>query len=553
MLKVGVVGLGAMGQNHARLYSQLKCDLVGVADVDPERAKEIGEKYNVPYYYDYHQLLTKVEAISIAVPTTIHHTIAMDFLKAGVHCLVEKPIAFSLDEASEMIEIAEKNHLNLAVGHIERFNPAVVKLKQTVDEGTLGKLLIISTRRVGPSVPRIRDVGVVIDSATHDIGVIRYLLDKEPVSIFSRVGSLKHSKEDHAVILLDFDGTTACIEVNWFTPHKVRTLVATGSDGIAYLDYVEQKLTIHNSRGIETVDINKAEPLRLEIEDFLISISEGKQPSVNGIDGKAILKIALESNHNNYFSSLQNQTKDPDVDSPSPSQKPRVVATIPCLNTEVAIADVVSKAKRYVDDVVVIDDGSSDMTAMIAKDIGALVTSHGKNKGYGEALKSCFRTALTNNADVILTIDGDGQHNPDEIPRLLDPILQGQADVVIGSRFLSANNMPKYRRFGISVINYLWNLGSKTKLSDSQSGFRAYRKNIVQKLNLSEKGMGISIEIIEKLRRIGVNIKEVAVTCSYDNNNSSFNTEAFFHGFGVVISVLRIRLIDRFMVIFKRI
>ena len=102
--------------------------------------------------------------------------------------------------------MAEKNHVNLAIGHIERFNPAVVSLKQIVDKGTLGKLLIISTRRVGPSVPRIRDVGVVIDSATHDIGVIRYLLGKEPVSVFSRVGSLKHAKEDYAVIVLDFDG-----------------------------------------------------------------------------------------------------------------------------------------------------------------------------------------------------------------------------------------------------------------------------------------------------------------------------------------------------------
>ena len=194
-----------MGHNHARLYSQLNCELVGVADIDPARAKEIGEKYNTPYYSDYHELLSKVEAVSIAVPTTLHHTVAMDFLKAGVHCLVEKPIAFSLDEAEEMIEAAEQNHVNLAIGHIERFNPAVVRLKQIIDEGTLGKLLIISTRRVGPSVPRIRDVGVVIDSATHDIGVIKYLLGKEPASVFSRVGNLKHPKEDHAVIVLDFD------------------------------------------------------------------------------------------------------------------------------------------------------------------------------------------------------------------------------------------------------------------------------------------------------------------------------------------------------------
>ena len=294
-LKVGVVGLGAMGHNHVRLYSELRCDLVGVADADPVRAQEIGEKYNVRYYQDYHQLISKVEAISIAVPTTAHHAVAMDFLKSGVHCLVEKPIALSLDEAREMIEMAEKKHVQLAVGHIERFNPAVIRLKKIVDEGRLGKLLIISTRRVGPSVSRIRDVGIVIDSATHDIGVIRYLLGKEPVSIFSRVGSLKHAKEDHAVIVLDFDNTAACIEVNWFTPHKVRTLVVTGSDGIAYLDYIEQTVTVYNSHNDEVANILKGEPLKLELEDFLNSIVVRRKPAVDGTEGYAILKIALEA------------------------------------------------------------------------------------------------------------------------------------------------------------------------------------------------------------------------------------------------------------------
>jgi len=300
LLKVGVVGLGSMGQNHVRVYSRLDCQLVGVADIDPNRAKEIGEKYNVQYYSDYRELLCKVDAISIAVPTTMHYPVAMDFLKAGVHCLVEKPIAFSLSEASEMIKTADNMRVNLAIGHIERFNPAVVRLKEIVDAGVLGELLIISTRRVGPSVPRVRDVGVVIDSATHDIGVIRYLLDKEPISIFSRVGTLKHPKEDHAVIVMDFGGTTACIEVNWFTPHKVRTLVATGSEGIAYLDYLEQTLKIYTSNEEKPQNIQKSEPLKLEIEDFLTSILKRKRPSVNGKEGLDILKIALDASTNNF-------------------------------------------------------------------------------------------------------------------------------------------------------------------------------------------------------------------------------------------------------------
>ncbi len=333
MLKVGVVGLGTMGKEHSRLYSEFQnskhpvlsemgypvsesapererrldtqIELVGVADTDFERAKEIGKLYNTEYYSDYRNLLSRVEAVSIAVPTTLHYPIAMDFLKAGVHCLVEKPIANNLDESWDMIEAADENHVNLAIGHIERFNPAVVKLKQILEEGHLGKILMISTRRVGPFVPRIRDVGVVIDSATHDIGVIKYLIGKEPVGVFSRVGSLKHTKEDHAIIILDFEGITACIEVNWFTPHKVRTLVATGSGGIAYLDYIEQKLVIHNSQMTEIKDIQKAEPLKLEIEDFLKSVIKGGKPSVDGIEGQAILRIALETCKNSLCKSLR--------------------------------------------------------------------------------------------------------------------------------------------------------------------------------------------------------------------------------------------------------
>jgi len=309
MLKVGVVGLGAMGQQHARLYSQLDCELVGVVDAYADRAKEIGDKYSTKYYSDYHDLLSKVEAVSIVVPTTLHHAIAMDFLREGVHCLVEKPIAINLHEADEMIEAAERNRVNLAVGHIERFNPAVVKLKQILNEGTLGKLLIISTRRVGPFVPRIRDVGIVIDSATHDIGVVRYLMGKEPISVFSRVGSLKHPKEDHAIMVLDFVGTTACIEVNWFTPHKVRTLVATGSEGIASLDYIDQKVVVHNLANIDIPQIQKEEPLKLELEDFLQSVSEMKKPAVDGMEGWAILKIALESSSNNFCTLPQTEIR----------------------------------------------------------------------------------------------------------------------------------------------------------------------------------------------------------------------------------------------------
>ena len=295
MIRVGVVGLGMMGQHHVRVYSHLECQLIGVADADIKRAKGIGEAYGVRFYSDYTKLLPQVDAVSIAVPTSLHCQIAMDFIKQGVHCLVEKPIASNLDEAEEMVQAAEGNQIRLMVGHIERFNPAVLRLKQLICKGALGELMIISTRRVGPFVSRIRDVGIIVDTATHDIDIARYLVGREPVGVFSKAGRFKHSKEDHAIVILDFGSATASIEVNWFTPHKIRSLVATGSEAIAYLDYIKQELVVHNSRNSDVVKVEKAEPLKLELEHFLKCVETGEIPLADGREGLKVLKIALEA------------------------------------------------------------------------------------------------------------------------------------------------------------------------------------------------------------------------------------------------------------------
>jgi UDP-N-acetylglucosamine 3-dehydrogenase len=296
MVRVGVVGLGVMGQNHVRMYSQLGCELVGVADADIEKAQTIGEHYGVPYYADHRELISRVEAVSIVVPTSLHHRIAMDFLSKGVHCLVEKPIATKVEDAEEMQRVAQATHAKLAVGHIERFNPAVTRLKEIINEGILGEVMIISTRRVGPFARRIRDVGIIVDSASHDIDVARYLVGKEPITTFARSGRLMHAtQEDHAVIVLDFGSSMASIEVNWFTPHKVRSLVATGSMGIAYLDYMEQKLAIHHWGKEWNVPILKMEPLKLELKHFLRCAESNEQPLVDGFEGIRVLGICLEA------------------------------------------------------------------------------------------------------------------------------------------------------------------------------------------------------------------------------------------------------------------
>jgi len=220
---------------------------------------------------------------------------------------------------------------------------------------------------------------------------------------------------------------------------------------------------------------------------------------------------------------------------------PKIIVAIPCLNTENSIKDVVSKAKRYADQIVVIDDGSHDNTAELASAAEALVIKHRTNRGYGEAIKSCFDVAKANGHDILVILDGDGQHNPESIPQILEPLITGEADLVIGSRFLTSKcNIPTYRRFGIHIINILWNFGSKVKVSDTQSGFRAYSRKMFKTFLLSENGMSSSIETLEKARMAGVVINEVPISCTYVP--SRINLKAMRHGFTVALSVIRIRL-----------
>jgi len=225
----------------------------------------------------------------------------------------------------------------------------------------------------------------------------------------------------------------------------------------------------------------------------------------------------------------------------------KTIAAIPCFNTERSIAEVIKKTREYVDEVIVINDGSWDKTAEIASAAGAKVINHNNNLGYGAAIKSCLAAFQNSNADVLVTIDGDGQHNPAEIPSLIELVLDKQADLVIGSRFINNQlKMPHYRKFGIGVITFLWNSGSKIKITDSQSGFRVYSKKVVTDLRLKENGMSISIEILEKIRKKHSKICEVPITCSYGLDNSRLNINAIKHGMRVSLSVIRIRMENLF-------
>jgi len=224
-----------------------------------------------------------------------------------------------------------------------------------------------------------------------------------------------------------------------------------------------------------------------------------------------------------------------------PKNRIKIVAAIPCFNTERFISDIVKRSQKHVDLVIAIDDGSRDGTKEAAGAAGALVVSHGSNRGYGAAIRSCFDVAKANDTDVLVILDSDGQHNPDEIPRLIAPILRNEADLVIGSRFITnEHNMPTYRRFGINVITSLWNLGSRAKVSDSQSGYRAYNKMLLENLSVCETGMNVSIEILQNVRKMGASIKEVPISCRYVS--SRFSLKAVKHGLRVALSIFRIRL-----------
>ncbi len=224
--------------------------------------------------------------------------------------------------------------------------------------------------------------------------------------------------------------------------------------------------------------------------------------------------------------------------------KPKIIAGIPAYNVQTFIGNVVSGARKHVDEVVVVDDGSTDKTEPVAKAAGAQVVKHNSNQGAGWATKSCFEAAKSKDADVLITLDGDGQHDPEEIPVLVAPILEGNADLVIGSRFLNKQcAIPRYRRFGIVVITSLYNFASRVKVSDAQSCYRAYSKEALDTLNITEKGFGFSVQLLIQARRRGLIITEVPISCVYHEGSHSLNP--VIHGLGVAFSVVKLRLIDR--------
>ena len=214
------------------------------------------------------------------------------------------------------------------------------------------------------------------------------------------------------------------------------------------------------------------------------------------------------------------------------------IVCIPAYNEEIKINDVVKKSLPYADKVIVCDDGSTDDTAALAKKAGAVVISHEKNQGYGATISTLFDYCRKNNAEIMVTLDGDGQHNPDQIPDLINVILKHKVDVVIGSRSLRDDkNLPSYRKTGIKIITSTINSATNLKVTDSQSGFRAYSKAAIDLIHPTESGMAVSTEILVKISNNGLSMAEVPITVSYIGDTSTEHPVT--HGTHVIGSTLK--------------
>lgn len=296
-IKIGVIGIGHLGQHHARILSELDgVELIGVADVNEAAGKEIAAKYNVQYYKDYKELEGKANAVSIVVPTFLHHEVARFFLERNVHTFIEKPITKTLEEANDLVALAGQKQLTLQIGHIERFNSAMLKLQSLCEQPRF-----IECQRMGPFSPRIQDVGVVLDLMIHDIDIVLSLVHS-PIKRLDAVGiPVLSENEDIANTHIVFEnGCIANLTASRISDEKIRKLRIFELDKYLSLDYANQAITMRRKSSLEEkiikeeLDINKAEPLKLELAHFINCVIERKKPLVTIEDGKNALEVALE-------------------------------------------------------------------------------------------------------------------------------------------------------------------------------------------------------------------------------------------------------------------
>jgi UDP-N-acetylglucosamine 3-dehydrogenase len=318
-IRTGVIGVGSMGQNHARVYNEIS-NFVAVADPNEEQGRRVAERFGVTWYSDYREMLGEVDAVTIAVPTALHREVAESVAAMNVHLLVEKPLAGNMEDAQAIIAAAKASGITLAVGHVERHNAIVANAKMCIDNGEWGNILTLSAKRVSSYPSRIRDVGVLFDLTIHDVDVICYLVNSPVKKVYAAGGKLMNGQhEDHVNLVMGFeDGRMGICETNWLTPMKVREMNITTTACYINLNYLTQEIEILSSKFGEIdesnlyqppMDISKQkislkgeEPLKRELVDFLAAILEKRPPLVTGEEGLNVVKIVeagLKSVKNN--------------------------------------------------------------------------------------------------------------------------------------------------------------------------------------------------------------------------------------------------------------
>jgi UDP-N-acetylglucosamine 3-dehydrogenase len=296
-LGVAVIGAGGWGKNHVRVYKELaSTELAAVCDVNAERAKALASQFGVKAYTNSTRMLKnkEIEAVSVCTWSTKLAGEALKALKAGKHVLVEKPMATNTKQAEKLLETAEQNDLHLTVGFLMRFIPGLQHIRGAVENKKIGELVCATAKRVSQWPERIGDVGVVKDTAIHDIDVMQYIFNEDPINVYAKTGSMRHIKfEDYAQIMLTYkDGKSAFIESNWLTPYKTRLLTVTGSGAIMKLDYMTQELWIEDPKENLQPRYIWQEPLKLELQHFADCILEKKKPLITGVDGLKALQVA---------------------------------------------------------------------------------------------------------------------------------------------------------------------------------------------------------------------------------------------------------------------
>tara|TARA_Y100001968_G_C19433282_1_gene758218 strand:- start:726 stop:1730 length:1005 start_codon:yes stop_codon:yes gene_type:complete len=307
-VKLGVIGVGNMGWHHARVLSLLKdAELVGVADPDSEKGGLATEKFNCKWFKNYQNLLEEVEAVCIAVPTLLHHKVGLDCLKAGKHVLIEKPIAASQDEASDLIQASAKSDCILQVGHIERFNPAFRELIKVL---TNEEVVVLEGRRHSPHADRANDVSVVLDLMIHDLDLVLELANSQVISLSAAGGRTSSGPIDYVNATLGFqNGVIASLSASKMSHRKIRSLSAHCRDSLVETDFLNHTLHIHrrahewysadhgellyrNDGFIEEVSTTSIEPLYAELEHFLQCVRGKEKPAVDGKQASRALLLA---------------------------------------------------------------------------------------------------------------------------------------------------------------------------------------------------------------------------------------------------------------------